>query len=350
MKALRWHGRGDVRVDDVPVPVPAPHEVLLKVERCGICGSDLEEYRSGPIMIPVAWPHPHRGGAAPIALGHEAVGRVVSAAADGSGPAVGALVVPDVVIGCGRCYWCQRHEEGLCGGLSVRGQTEDGGLAQYMVAKAASCLVVPDHVTADEAALVEPASVAVRAMRKVDSLVGASVAVVGAGTVGQLVVRVATAAGASVDLAIDPSEAKRARTLQSGAAHATHPDEALDVAARQPREGFDVVFECSGARGTLDFSTRLARRGGTVVALGIHPEGESVDAVQLVLGEKRIVGSAAHLWDEDSAVALGLIASGRLEVADLISHRVSLAETVESGFGLLASGQDDVMKVLVDCG
>lgn len=342
MRAARWHGRGDVRIEDVPVPVPAPDELLVEVLWCGICGTDLEEYRDGPLTIPVR-PHPRRGTSAPITLGHEVVGRVHTAADDGSGPPAGAVVVPDVVIGCGACWWCRRHEEGLCPELAVRGQTEDGGLARFMPASAATCLVVPPGVAPESAALVEPASVAVRALRKAGDLLGARVAVVGAGTVGQLVVRCAVAAGAVVELVVDPVPSRRDLAVAHGARAAADPAGAAGAG------GYDAVVECSGADGALPLALDLARRGGTVVAVGLRARPETLDVVGLVLGEKRLVGSAAHLWDTDCAPALDLIASGRLPVDDLISRRVPLERVVEDGFGALADRAGDVLKVLVDC-
>jgi 2-desacetyl-2-hydroxyethyl bacteriochlorophyllide A dehydrogenase len=343
MRAARWHARRDVRVEEVAEPQPAPDELVVRVEWCGLCGTDLEEFREGPITIPVDEPHPLRGTRAPITLGHEVVGRVVRAAEDGSGPAVGTLVIPDVVIGCGECWWCLRHEEGLCSRLSVRGQTEDGGLAALMVARASTCLVVPAAVPADHAALVEPASVAVRALGKVPRIGGATVAVVGGGTIGQLVARVALAFGASEVTVVDPVPERRELARAHGAVVLT-PEEA------RTRAGVaDVSVEASGAAPALGLAVRLARRGGTTVTLGIAPEPAEVDRVDLVLGEKTIIGSAAHLWDEDSRIALDLIANGRLEVADLISHRVPLASVAEA-FTLLASRDPGVLKVLVECG
>jgi (R,R)-butanediol dehydrogenase/meso-butanediol dehydrogenase/diacetyl reductase len=343
MRAARWHARGDVRIDEVPEPEPASDELLLDVLWCGICGTDLEEFLEGPVTIPIA-PHPARGSSAPITLGHEVVGRVVRAAADGSGPPAGAVVIPDVVVGCGRCAFCRRHEEGLCDVLAVRGQTEDGGLAERMVARAATCLVVPDTVSPEEAALVEPASVAVRALRKLGQVGGIRIAVVGGGTVGQLVARVAVAWGARVGLVVDPREERRARALRFGAERACAPAEAEGSAGE-----FDAVVECSGAPGAVASAIRLVRRGGTVVALGIRPAPDDIPTVDLVLGEKRLVGSAAHLWDDDSRPALELMATGRLPVADLISRRIPLADVVRDGFGALADRDADILKVLVDC-
>ncbi|MFE4949579.1 alcohol dehydrogenase catalytic domain-containing protein [Leifsonia sp. NPDC056665] len=342
MKAARWHARGDVRVEEVPDPVPAPDELILRVEWCGICGTDLEEYREGPITIPVDRPHPRRGSRAPITLGHEVVGRVAVAAADGSGPPIGALVVPDVVIGCGECWWCLRHQEGLCVELAVRGQTEDGGLATFMAARARTCLVVPDGVTAAEAALVEPASVAVRALAKAGSVAGASVAVVGGGTIGQLVARVAAAVGAAHVIVVDPVAERLDLARRHGAA-ALRPDEVDGVYGT-----VDVAVEASGAASALPLAVRLTRRGGITVALGIAPKPVALDRIDLVLGEKHLVGSAAHLWDDDSSVALDLIASGRLRVADLVSHRVPLDDVLDA-IELLDNRDPAVLKVLVDC-
>lgn len=342
MKAARWHARGDVRVEDVPDPTPAADELVMRVLWCGICGTDLEEFREGPITIPVDRPHPRRGTRAPITLGHEVVGRVAVAAADGSGPPVGALVVPDVVIGCGECRWCLRHEEGLCAELAVRGQTEDGGLAMFMAARARTCLAVPEGVAAVEAALVEPASVAVRALAKAGSVAGATVAVVGGGTIGQLVARVAAAFGAARVTVVDPVAARRELAVRHGAS-ARHPDDVADLLGAA-----DIAVEASGAPSALPLAVRLTRRGGSTVALGIAPEPVELDRIDLVLGEKHLVGSAAHLWDDDGAVALDLIASGRLPVADLVSHRVPLDDVLDA-IALLESRDAAVLKVLVDC-
>lgn len=343
MRAARWYAKGDVRVEDVPEPRPEPDELVVRVEWCGLCGTDLEEYREGPITIPVAEPHPLRGTRAPITLGHEVVGRVERAAADGSGPPVGTLVVPDVVIGCGTCWWCVRHQEGLCARLAVRGQTEDGGLATFLVARARTCLVVPDTVPADHAALVEPTSVAVRALAKHGRIAGATVAVVGGGTIGQLVARVAFALGASSVTVVDPIAARRDLARTHGAA-ALGPDEAASLTGQ-----VDLAVEASGVATALSTAVRIVRRGGTVVALGIAPQPAQIDRIDLVLGEKMIIGSAAHLWDEDCRIALDLMATGRIQVADLISHRLRL-DSVLDGFALLASRDPSVLKVLVNCG
>ncbi len=348
MKALRWHGPGDLRLDDVPEPVPAADEALVRVLWCGICGSDLDEYRNGPVTTPMQV-HPVHVAGEPITLGHEVVGVIAWPAEDGTGPALGEVVVPDVVVGCGKCWWCQRHQEGLCESLIVRGQTEDGGLAGFMVATASSCLIVPAEVEPMHAALVEPLSVAVRALRKLAPIDGTRIAIIGAGTVGQLVLRAALALGAIVDLVVDPVAERRASAVANGALNSVTPDsfETSDFLTLGSR--IDAVVECSGARDALALAVRLARRGGRVVAVGLRSTDVGLPLTELVLGERQILGSAAHLWDLDGRPSLDLLKTRRVDVSDLISHVIPLERAIQDGFELLEREPDAVKKVLVDC-
>ncbi len=340
MLAARWHGRGDVRVEDVAEPRPRADEAVIAVSWCGICGTDLEELREGPIAIPCGAPHPLSGQQAPIVLGHEVVGVVLEPAADGSGPPAGTRVVPDVVVGCCSCWWCVRHQEGLCERLAVRGLSADGGLAERMAARASTCVPIPEGLADDVAALAEPTAVAVRAVRKLPTAVGADVLVVGAGTVGLLVTQVLRAAAARRVTVLEPDATRRTLAVALGANAALAPGE-LDG------DRFDAVIECAGAPGLQGQAVRWTRSGGTTVLVGFHAHPEPIDVADAVLGEKRIVGSAAHLWDEDVAVAVDLLARGTVSVERLITHRVPLAEIVTDGFGALADPTSGALKVLV---
>jgi threonine dehydrogenase-like Zn-dependent dehydrogenase len=176
---------------------------LVKIELCGICGTDVEEYRRGPVAITTE-PHPLTGTSAPLALGHEPVGSIAGhgAGADSAALPLGTRVVPDVVLGCRTCWWCRRHQEGLCERLAVRGLHLDGGLAEFIVAEAATCVVVDDGMAAEVAVLAEPVAVAARALRKAGDLTGATVLVYGSGTIGLLITRLAAVRGAQV-IAVD---------------------------------------------------------------------------------------------------------------------------------------------------
>ncbi len=317
MSALRWHGPRDVRVDSVPVPEPGPGQVLVAVERVGLCGSDLEEYRSGPVAIPVA--------AVPLILGHEVVGTVVQTS-DPSLP-VGARVIPDVVVGCGHCWWCRRHEEGLCPDLLVRGQQQDGGLADYLLADAATCTPVPGGVSLNTAAFAEPAAVAVRALRKAGDLTGATVAVVGGGTVGNLVAQIALRAPTAAVVVVDPVEARRDLGARFGAATAAPGAQAAElVGLLTEGRGADVVLECAGVPSGPADALALSRRGGTIVLVGFRASDLTLSWLDVVLGERRLVGSAAHLWDIDVTAAVGLLTRGVLDPGGLLSATFALAD------------------------
>jgi (R,R)-butanediol dehydrogenase/meso-butanediol dehydrogenase/diacetyl reductase len=350
MHAARWHGQRDVRVDEVPIPNPEPHQALVEVEWCGICGTDLEEYESGPVNVPVEEAHPLTGQRAPITLGHEIVGTVVKPARDGSGPSEGARVIPDVVLGCGEGWWCKRHQEGLCARHAVVGLHTDGGLAEYVASTAATCVPVPPNLSADVAALAEPTSVAVRALRKLPYPIGSTLLVVGAGTIGLLLIQVARTSGAGTIVAVDTNPKRRELALLMGADLAPEPDELEEILLEATGGiGPDAVFECSGVPGLAGEAIRLVRRGGTVVLVGFHNEEESFDLLDTVLGEKRIVGSAAHLWDEDVATAVDMLSRGQIDGEPLLTTRVSL-ERIDEGFAALKDSTAEALKVLVTPG
>ena len=348
MLAARWHRRGDIRVEDIELREPRDDEVVVRIHYCGVCGTDLEEFRSGPLTIPTE-PHPQSGRMAPLTLGHEVVGEIARAAADGSGPPVGTLVVPDVVNGCGNCWWCRRHLDGLCPSVSVPGQQDDGGLAQYMIARARTCVVLPDGMTTRTAVLAEPAAVAVRAVAKLRDPVGSTLVVIGGGTIGQLTAQVAVAAGVRTCILVDPSPFRRDVAQTFANVSACSPEELDDLVAGLPEPGVDVVIEASGAAGQLRRSLEVVRAGGTVVAVGLRSEDEPISVADLVLGERLLIGSAAHRWDTDVATAISMLSDGRIRSDGLITHEFGLTDLTDRVLPLLADGGAATLKVVVDC-
>jgi 2-desacetyl-2-hydroxyethyl bacteriochlorophyllide A dehydrogenase len=340
VKCARWYGRKAVRLEEAALPAAKDDEAVVRVLWTGLCGSDLEEYRYGPV---VAKP--------PVVLGHEIAGRVEIPARDGSGPPAGTPVVVDVVTGCGHCYWCQRHTEGLCAELVVTGLHVDGGLAEYVVGRANRLIVLPDGLDVRHAALAEPGAVAVRAVRRLGSVLGRSAVVVGGGTVGLLVAQLLTRSGASQVIVLEPAEWRRevARALRLPAEWA--PDEGARralVARSLPDRGADLVVECAGVAPAARESIQLARPGGTVVLLGVPADDAVVDIRDIVLGEKQVCGSAAHMWDDDVRTAVQYLAAGVLQVAPLITHEVGLKDA-PAAFEQLADGSQHVLKMLVNC-
>lgn len=350
MRAARWHGRGDVRVEDVAQPVPGPGELLLRVSWCGICGTDLEEYLDGPAIIPVEVPNGLTGRVAPLTLGHEFVGAVAGLGEGVVDFKIGERVAPEVVLFCGQCFFCRRHEYALCVNWAAIGLMADGGLAEYAVVPAFSCARLPESLADDEAALVEPTEVAVRAVRKSDLLLGESVAAVGGGAVGLLTLQVARAAGAGSAYLIEPRASRRELALTLGATAAfdpTQPDWQQDLRAACNGVGPDVVFECAGASESADLAVRIARKGGRIVLLGIHAERVLLSTLDIVLGEKRLVGSVQHHYDEDLPVAVQLLAEGKVQVRQLITGREPLERVVAGGFQALTQHPDRHLKILI---
>ncbi len=339
MTVARWYGRGDIRLESSPRPEPAADEALVRVLFTGLCGSDLEEYVAGPVVID-----------GEVVLGHEIVGTVAVPAADGSGPPAGTVVVVDVVTGCGQCFWCQQGEEGLCPRLQVTGQHVDGGLAEYVKGRAARLVVVPATLDPKYAALAEPTAVAVRAVRKLGPVAGRSVLVIGGGTIGLLVAQVLRHLRADPVVVVEPTGWRRAIAEGLGLTTCwatTSAERAALVVDLFPDRGVDAVVECSGADGATREAVRSARRGGAVVLLSITAADQPFDANDAVLGEKIVYGSAAHRWDADIAPAVALLAGGAVDVAPLITHAVGLADA-PAAFALLADRGQRALKILVD--
>jgi (R,R)-butanediol dehydrogenase/meso-butanediol dehydrogenase/diacetyl reductase len=320
MSAVRWYGPRDLRVETVATPQPSAGEALIRVERVGLCGSDLEEYREGPVSIPVD--------AIPLTLGHEVVGTVV--ACPGDEIVVGTRVVPDVVVGCGHCWWCDRHQEGLCPDLLVRGQQQDGGLAEYMLADSRTTVVVPAAVDLDVAAFAEPCAVAVRALRKAGDLTGAVVCVYGAGTVGLLVAQAALSSSAAAVVAVDPVESRRRLASDFGAIACSPGEAATVIRDLTDGRGADVVLECAGVPQAPGDAVELSRRGATIVLVGFRADRLVVPWLDVVLSERHLIGSAAHLWDEDVTAAVAMLARGTFNPRPLHTTTVPLAETPDA--------------------
>jgi len=349
MRAARWHGRGDVRVEDVPIPTVGEGEVLLRVSWCGICGTDVEEYRDGPVVVPADAPNALTGQRAPITLGHEFAGTVVEVGPGVEGLTVGERVVPEICLFCGECHYCRRHQYALCVSWAAIGLHGDGGLAEYVKVPARMCVRLPDEIGDDEAALIETTEVAVRAVRKAGIRLGDSVAIVGDGAVGLITLQVARAAGATTAILLGHRAARLelGRQLGADAAIDTRDPGWLD-AVRELTGGLgaDVAIECGGRAEAIGDSIAATRKGGTIVLLAVIGVPIPVNTWPIVEGERTIIGSVQHHFDDDLPVAVRLLATGQVNVRPLISRRISLERVVEEGFAAPPSAGSDI-KVLV---
>jgi len=348
MRAAVYHGTRDVRVEAVPdVGPPGPGEVVLVVTRAGICGTDAAEYLHGPHAIPVHRPDPVTGYQGPVILGHEFVGRVVAVGPGVEGLEPGTRVVSGAGVWCGQCAWCRAGRPNLCARYYTLGLQAHGGLAEQVRVPARTCWPVAASCPDEAAALAQPLAVAVHAVARSGVAPGDTLAVVGVGGIGALVVAVARARGVAPVVAVDVERA-RLRTAEAlGATAVAAADEAVAVVGGLTGgEGAAVVVESAGAPRALDLALRLVRRGGRLLQVGL-PEGRpALDLRALVLREVDVVTTVAHVCPTDLPAAVRL-----LETTDLARHvvdrTIALADLVPAGLLALAERRARG-KILVD--
>jgi (R,R)-butanediol dehydrogenase / meso-butanediol dehydrogenase / diacetyl reductase len=351
VKAAVWHARNDIRVEEVSEPsAPGPGEVIIKVGACGICGTDLEEYRAGPLFIPVDEPNPLTGRQAPLILGHEFAGEVVEVGQGVTTFKIGDRLAPDGLFYCGECYWCQRHQVSLCDKLAALGLMTDGGLAEYCKLPVNMAIRVPNGLPDDHAAMAEPLSVAVRAVRRGRLLAGETVAVFGGGAIGLFCLQVARAAGAGQVFVVEPLPNRRALAQQFGASETIDPTQVDPVAALRKLTrgvGPDLVLEASGGVAVTPVAIHAARKGGRIVLVGLPVAPTNFNFFDVVATEKEIFGSLSHVYDEDYATAVRWLGDGRVLAEPLISARIPLDRLLADGLDRLEGRATETLKIIV---
>lgn len=349
MKAAVWHGKKDVRVENVPEPpAPGKDEVKIKVFQTGICGSDLHEYDAGPIFIPTEDPHPLTGRKAPVILGHEFSGEVVEIGEGVTNVSVGDRVAPDAAQHCGECYMCKVNRYSVCEQLAFTGLMTDGSFAEYVNVPAYTCYKLLPELSNEAGALVEPLAVGIHAIRQGKLLLGDTVAVVGAGTIGLVTIQAARAAGASKVFAIELSKDRKEKAKGLGAIvlDPTETDVVAEIQEQTDGQGVDVAVECIGKAETVNTGIQCAKRGGKIVVVGIFEKPGEINYNDLVFQEKEVIGSLAYCGEFDAAIAL--LADGRIKAEPLITGKIKLDDIVENGFEELLRNRDSNIKILVE--
>jgi (R,R)-butanediol dehydrogenase/meso-butanediol dehydrogenase/diacetyl reductase len=351
MKAVVFYGQNDIRlVDDWPEPPPPKDgEVKIEVSWAGICGTDIEDWQYGTGITPVDEPHPLTGRMAPLVLGHEFSGRVAELGPGVNGFDIGQPVAVEILRFCGECYWCQRHDFALCTQMAAIGQQDDGGLAPYVNIPAFNLFPLPEGGREDLAALAEPVAVMVRAVRKGRIQVGDRVAVIGAGMIGLAGQEVAFATGASEVYMLAHGGHRAEVSAELGATHVfdtREPNWEEEYWDRTHGLGVDLVLECGGNVGAVVQALQIVRRGGRVVLVSVLHGTVPVDPLDLMLSEKELIGSVAHVYDEDFKWAVQYLMDGRVNGEPIITGRIKLDDTLEMGFNELLRNRNHI-KVLV---
>ncbi|OGA16495.1 MAG: hypothetical protein A3G25_10595 [Betaproteobacteria bacterium RIFCSPLOWO2_12_FULL_63_13] len=306
MKAavLREFGR-PLRIEEVPKPLPEPDEVLVKVEACGVCHSDLHVIDGDQAGFKAMTKQA-------LIPGHEVVGRVVQTGSSVRGLHVGDRVgVAWMHASCGACDQCREGRENLCRRFVITGVMVDGGYAQFMRAKASHAIPVPDALGPIEAAPLFCAGVTVyRALRNAGVKSEQRVAVVGIGGLGHLAVQVARALGAEV-LALDVAEDKLELARELGASTVLNVADPQAVKAVRQSGGAHVAIMTSAANAAFDTALKCLRPAGTLSVVGVPPDALAFSALALVTGEFRVTGSAVGTRD-DLRATLALGAAGKV--------------------------------------
>jgi L-iditol 2-dehydrogenase len=341
MKALLLTEYSKLEMADLPVPQPAPQEVLIRVAACGICGSDVHGYDgSSGRRIP------------PIVMGHEAAGTIESVGSAVGNFHPGDRVTFDSTIYCGECEYCRRGAMNLCGqrevlGVSTTEFRRAGAFADYVVVPARVLYPLPPSVSFEEAAMVEPLSVAVHALAVSGIAKGSIAMVVGAGMIGLLVLQSLREAGCSQIIVsdIDDTRLKLARDLGATATiNAKTTDPVAEVKKLTAGAGVDVALEAVGSTPTIKAAIESVKRGGTVTLIGNIAPIVEIPLQALVSRQLRLQGSAASSGEYPQAIEL--LARGAVTVKPLISAVAPLEDGAQ-WFTRLHNREANLMKVVL---
>ncbi len=341
MKALLLSEYKQLELTEMPVPVPRPDELLVRVRACGICGSDVHGYDgSTGRRIP------------PIVMGHEAAGIVEAVGSAVGGFQPGDRVTFDSTIYCGECFFCRRGEVNLCDRREVLGVStplfrRHGAFAEYAVVPARVSYLLPEALPFEHAAMIEAVSVAVHAVSLAPIAKDDTVVVIGAGMIGLLVLQAARAAGVErvIVADIDGSRLEMAETL--GAAitlNARECDVAKEVAAETSGRGADLAIECVGTTATVKMAVDCVRKGGAVTLVGNVSPTVELPLQAVVSRQIRLQGSCASSGEYPRCMEL--MASGAIQVAPLISKVAPLTDGV-AWFERLYAGEPGLLKVVL---
>ena len=332
-------------VEDVERPSPGPHEVLCKVRAIAICGTDPHIIQG---HYPGFWPKDW-----PLIPGHEWCGDVVEVGpgAEDFGWEVGTRVAGASHAACGFCRKCVEGRYNLCerfGDLRVHqqyGHNTNGAYADYVVHSIKSVFPVPDELSDEEAAMLDPAAIALHTVKRGGHAPGDTVVVVGPGVMGLLVAEFARATGAGRVIVVGRGvRLEKAASLGYETLDFTVEDTVEGIRERTAGLGAEVALECSGDPAALGQCCALLRKGGTVAVIGIPMEGAQIPLQRVVLDEIEIRGVRAAAGEMPQAIAL--VAAGQIRLGDLITHRFALDDFAEA-YATFTERRDGALKVIV---
>lgn len=330
MRAAFLDAPHQLAVRDTAVPEPGPYDVLVRLSSVGLCGSDVhfwEHGRVGDLVVEQ-----------PLILGHEAAGVIAAVGAQVDPARIGQRVAVDPQRPCRRCHYCLGGRYNLCRDVEFPSAPPvHGAFAEYLQVPADFAFAIPDSMSDDEAALLEPLCVGIAGVRKAGVTGGSSVLVAGAGPIGILTAAAAAAFGATDVVVSDPLPSRREVALAHGATAVVDP-----VNEQLGEERFDAFIDASGAPRAIDAGLRALRAGGVAVLVGMGHDRIDLDLFLVQSRELRLEGLFRYVDTWPTAIAL--VAAGRVEVASLVSGVVGL-DDLDSA--MRRNGDADVMKLVV---
>ena len=331
---------GEIIFRNVPTPTPGPGEVLIQIMRIGVCGSDIHVYHGK---------HPFTS--YPVTQGHEVSGRVEAVGEGVEGLAPGQRVTIEPQVFCGECHPCRHGKYNLCESLKVMGFQTTGTASEFFCAPASKVTPLPEGMSYDEGAMIEPLAVTVHAVHRAGDVTGQRVAVLGAGPIGILVAQSARAMGAQSVLITDVSEARLELARACGADHAVNTrerdfGEAL-VECFGPDKA-DVIFDCAGNDITINQAIRHARKGSVIVLVAVFADLAKADLA--VLNDHELDLNTSLMYrHEDYVEAIRLVSEGKVQLRPLMSRHFPFREYA-AAYRYIDENRETTMKVLIDVG
>lgn len=329
---------GEITFREIPVPEVQADQVLVKIRRIGICGSDIHVYHGE---------HPYTS--YPVTQGHEVSGKIVRVGEYVRDLQEGQKVTIEPQVFCGRCYPCLHGRYNLCENLKVMGFQTTGTASEYFAVDASKVTLLPEEMSYDEGAMIEPLAVTVHAARRFPDLKGAKCVVLGCGPIGILLIQSLKALGASEVMATDISDKRLALAKELGADHVfntSREDFARALVDTFGRDKADVIYDCAGNDTTMDQAIQNARKGSTIILVAVFAKRANVDLAKLNDSELDLNTSMMYRH-EDYVDAICLVNEGKIRLRPLMSSHFAFRDFLKA-YEYIDANRESTMKVLID--
>lgn len=329
---------GVIEFRETPRPIAAEGQVLVRIMRIGICGSDIHVYHGK---------HPFTR--YPVTQGHEVSGRIEAVGSGVEGLSVGQKVTIEPQVCCGHCYPCTHGKYNLCEELKVMGFQTTGTASEYFTVDAAKITPLPETMSYDEGAMIEPLAVTVHAAKRFPELKGARVAILGCGPIGILLMQSCKALGAASVLVTDVSDYRLSVARSVGADYAVNTGETdMEQALRDAfgSDKADVIYDCAGSDITMGQAIRCARKGSTIVLVAVFSKLASVDLA--VLNDHELELNTSMMYrHEDYVDAIRLVSEGKVQLRPLMSRHFAFRDYLKA-YQYIDENREMTMKVIID--